>query len=527
MVVRMRTTPASNRSGSIATMPDAARQLAPSAPLPPALLAEIQQDWRLQEYDRALARMEAHWRADPQDPVRSLHYATILGHCSRFSLARALLDELVRAAAPSRRLWALGSAGVACCDFQRFDWASGYMQQAAMEPSPPPAVFHRWAEALERLNRLPEARAALAEGQSRFPAHPGLKLMAARIARRDGDVESAERQARDVVAMLEASSETRCQAGYELGHALDSQDRCDEAYAAFLAAKEIQQPQAMMFEAMWRSRVAHMRSGDNLPTAAEFRQWAQIRPRTPRRHAFLVGCPRSGTTLLERMLGSHPGLASSSESAVWHSAVWMPLLRECGDASSMRAVLAAMRPRQVDAGRDRYWQGIAQTVDGDIGDRLLLDKNPSILSMLAGAVRLFPEASVLVALRDPRDIVWSCFTQALPINAGTAAFTRLESTAEQVSAELEGWLQLRPRLATPWLEVRNLESGMRRALSVLGVPWSESVLAFHQRSDMVRSPTYAAASQPVHQRSIGRWRRYPALFEPLKRQLGKAIRELE
>ena len=53
-----------------------------------------------------------------------------------------------------------------------------------------------------------------------------------------------------------------------------------------------------------------------------------VAPATLHRHAFLVGCPRSGTTLLERMLGSHPQLASSSESAVWHSAVWMPFLRE-------------------------------------------------------------------------------------------------------------------------------------------------------------------------------------------------------
>ena len=82
-----------------------------ASPFPPQLLAEIQRDWMLQEYDRALARMEEHWRAAPQDPVRRLHYATILGHCSRFHAARILLDELVTAATPERRLWALGFSG--------------------------------------------------------------------------------------------------------------------------------------------------------------------------------------------------------------------------------------------------------------------------------------------------------------------------------------------------------------------------------------------------------------------------------
>jgi tetratricopeptide (TPR) repeat protein len=499
---------------------------------PPELLADIQQDWMFQEYGRALTRMEEHWLAAPQDPVRCLHYATILGHCSRFHAARPLLDGLVTAAAPERRLWALGSAGVACCDFQRFDWAAEYMRQAAAEPEPPATVFHRWVEALERLNRLSEAAAALAEGQWRFPLHPGLALLAARLARRSGAIEQAERLACEVIGMPQASSDIQCQAGYELGHALDAQDRCAEAYTAFVAAKEIQRPQAAAFAEIWRVRMRKMRSAENLPTAREFRRWAEAPPVMPRRHAFLVGCPRSGTTLLERMLGSHPQLASSSESAVWHSSVWMPFLRDCRGASGMRAVLAGMTPQQIEAGRDRYWQNIAQTVEGEVGDRLLLDKNPSVFPVLAGAVRLFPEARVLVALRDPRDIVWSCFTQPLPVNAGTAAFVRLESAAEQVATELGQWFQLRPRLATPWLEVRyetmvrQTESEMRRLLSFLDLPWSREVLSFHRRRDMVRSPTYAAATQPVHQEAVGRWRRYAALIEPLEKQLGEVMREL-
>ena len=251
-----------------------------------------------------------------------------------------------------------------------------------------------------------------------------------------------------------------------------------------------------------------------LPTAEEFRRWAQKPPAVPRRHAFLVGCPRSGTTLLERMLGSHPQVASSSESTVWHSAVWMPLLREFAGVSGMRSLLAELTAARIEAARDRYWRDIGQTVEKELGDRLLLDKNPSIFPVLAGAVRLFPDARILVALRDPRDIVWSCFTQALPINAATAAFLRLESAAEQVAAELEQWLQLRPRLATPWLEVRyerlveQPDVELKRVLSFLGVPWSPEVMAFHERRDPVRSPTYAAVARPVHKEAVGRWRRY-------------------
>ena len=188
----------------------------------------------------------------------------------------------------------------------------------------------------------------------------------------------------------------------------------------------------------------------------------------------------------------------------------------------------------VEAARDRYWQNIVQTVEGDLADRLLLDKNPSIFPVLPGAVRLFPEARVLVALRDPRDIVWSCFTQPLPVNAGTAAFVRLESdggTGGDRSSDSgcgcvrdlprRGW-----RCATRAV-ARQPEAELQRVLSFLDLPWSAAVLAFHQRRDPVRSPTYAAADRPVHQEAVGRWRRYAALFEPLEAHLDEVIRELE
>jgi len=500
--------------------------------LPAPLLADIQQDWIYQDYSRALGRMKKYWSAAPKAPERCLYYATILGHCSRFQEAQQLLDELVHSVNPERRLWALGSAAVASCDFLRFDWTAKYMQQAASEPNPPAAVFQHWAEALERLNHLSEAEEVLADGQSHFSNHPGLALLEARLARRSGLGEKAERLARKVIGMAETSPDIRCHALYELGHALDMQDRCAEAYGAFVAAKEIQKPQAAVFENTWRAHIQQMRAGENFPTKEEFRHWAQAPASPSPRHAFLVGCPRSGTTLLERMLGSHPLLASSSESTIWHSEVWMPLLREHAGATDIGTMLSALTEGQIEAARDRYWRFIPQTIDGPLGDRFLLDKNPSIFPVLAGAVRLFPQANLLVALRDPRDIVWSCFTQPLPINPATSAFISLQSTAEQVAVELLQWFQLRERLTSPWLEVRyetlvqDTEPQMQRVLSFLGLKWSPEVLAFHERGDPVRSPTYATASRPVHQDAVGRWKRYAEVIAPLETELGEVLKTL-
>lgn len=496
---------------------------------PQDLLANLQNDWACQDYGRALSRVEDYWNLSPQDAQRCLLYATVLGHCSRFHEAKTRLDEMVQTVPRAQRLWALGSAGVACSDFLRFDWTADYMQLAAAENNPPVAVFQYWAEALERLNRMPEAAAVLAWGESHFPDHPGLILLEARLARRNGYGEQAEHLARRIIGMTHATADIQCQAQYELGNALDMQDRCGEAYAAFVAAKEMQRSQAAALEHMWRSRIRQMQTPENLPSAEDFGQWAELSSQIAKRHAFIVGCPRSGTTLLERMLGSHPQMVSSSESTIWHSQVWMPLLRAHVGVSGMHALLAGLTAEEIKNARQRYWRYIVQTVQGELGERWLLDKNPSIFPSLAGAVRLFPEARLLTTLRDPRDIVWSCFTQSLPVNPATAAFISLESTAEQVAAELEQWLALRERLATSWLEVRyedlvrEPEQQMRRVLSFLDLAWSPQVLEFHQRRDPVRSPTYADATRPVHQEAIGRWRRYAEWIQPLETKLGKVL----
>ena len=173
-------------------------------------------------------------------------------------------------------------------------------------------------------------------------------------------------------------------------------------------------------------------------------------------------------------------------------------------------------------GRAHYWQDIVQTANREPGNRMLLDKNPSAFSVLPAVVRFFPDAHVLVALRDPRDVVWSCFTQYLPVNPATAAFVGLDTTAEQTAAELHQWSRLRERLVTPWLEVRyeNLVEDpaheLQAVLDFLGLPWSDQLLRFHERTEMVGSPTYAGASRPVHRDAVGRWQRYEEYFRPFE-----------
>jgi hypothetical protein len=141
--------------------------------------------------------------------------------------------------------------------------------------------------------------------------------------------------------------------------------------------------------------------------------------------------------------------------------------------------------------------------------------------MIPAFVRIFPETKFLIALRDPRDVVLSCFMQPQPLNQITATYLSLEGTSADYAALMSIWQTVKPLMPSPYLEVRyedmveDLESVARKTLEFLGVPWDAQVMGFaeHAQKKMVRSPTYADVTQPVYKRARGRWRNYQKYLE--------------
>jgi hypothetical protein len=163
-----------------------------------------------------------------------------------------------------------------------------------------------------------------------------------------------------------------------------------------------------------------------------------------------------------------------------------------------------------------------------VGERMHLDKNPAFTLLLPAVLRLFPEMKLLIALRDPRDVVLSCFMQYLPLNTNSVCYLSLERTAERYAVDLGVWRRLREWLpASQWLEVRyedtvaNIERESRRSLEFLGLPWDAQVLDYRERlkTKPVASPTYEAVAKPLYTSSIGRWRNYERYFATSLRQL--------
>jgi tetratricopeptide (TPR) repeat protein len=464
--------------------------------------------------------MERASRLNPSNAVILLDLGRMCGQRYDYAAAGRWFEQAVRVS--PRKTEALARAGQYCRDFRSPEMAEHYFKQAAEQADATPEMLADLAELYERLRRL-DAAAALIERALRLNGSCAAALLIrARLERQAGNLEAAEKLLRAFPANAEPS--VRVRAGYELGGILDRQGRHDEAMSALLESKALLQPQAErpLFELkVMRARLHHLTVN---ASADVLKQWFvstdQLQP--PHRLALLAGHPRSGTTLLEQVLDSHPGMVSAEETEIFKHDAYIPLMRGQPDDTAMYSALAAATPAALQVARQNYFRAMESSLGQTIAGRLLIDKNPTYTFLIPALIRIFPEMKFLIALRDPRDVVLSCFMQHLPLNQVGAACLTVAGTVEEYASLMNTWQTIKPRIANAFLEVRyedmveNLEAVARPALEFLGVPWDARVLGFdeHARQKTVRSPTYADVTQPVYKRAVGRWRNYQKYLEP-------------
>jgi tetratricopeptide (TPR) repeat protein len=496
--------------------------------IPKGTLARMQQAateaWNRQDYDESIATLERASRLDPANAALLLDLGRAHGMRYDCSAAERCFEKAARVA--PNRSEVLAVAGLHCRGFSRYEMAKHYFERAMAEPNASPDTCVKLAELYERFRFLAEA-GGLVERALQLDAQCALaRLVQARLARLGGRLEEAEGVGRLLVSRTDPVSwSTRIRGWYELGAILDAQGRPDEAMAAFIEAKNMARTNAANYLASQRRVHAKLKNVEAELSAEQLRRWFDNAPalRPAHRLALLGGHPRSGTTLLEQVLDSHPDMVSAEETTVFFYEVYLPIRRGLTDETSIVASLESASADLLPKLRERYFRSMDTLREDPIGSRLLIDKNPSLTTLVPAMARVFPETKFLVALRDPRDVCLSCFMQPLPLNQVSASFLTLEDTVEEYVSVMGLWRAVAASMPNPRLEVRyedmveDLESAARRVLAFLDVPWDERVLRFneHARKKLVRSPTYADVAKPVFKGAVGRWRRYQKYLEPL------------
>jgi tetratricopeptide (TPR) repeat protein len=408
---------------------------------------------------------------------------------------------------------------------------ASFERSAALDPR---GINPRMALAilLEQNHRFAESREAVASCLAIDPRDDQARYFAALLDRRENNLEAAERALRDLIAAGPRHPYVRYASRYELAEVLNRTERFDEAMETLAEAKRLVRAlgdvNGMLKE--YDEEAAKYRRSTQVLPANILRAWGKEFPEKSReaipRLAFLGGHPRSGTTLLEQILGAHPGVAALDEPDAFTR-----------QAAVMFNASPQLPPARLNIIRRLYVAALRKELEGEAEGKLILDKNPSPTLKLRIWLRLFPELRVIMALRDPRDVVISCYFQNIPLNPFNANFLSLERTARHYANLMDVWLAVRQWEGFAWIETRyedvvaDLAQEGRRVTEFLGLAWHEEQARFHEKSRMKQmySPTYHDASQPVYARSVSRWRAYekylgPSLpiLEPYCRALGYA-----
>ena len=229
---------------------------------------------------------------------------------------------------------------------------------------------------------------------------------------------------------------------------------------------------------------------------------------------FLVGFPRSGTTLLDTILMSHPGVEILEEE---------PTLREVSAILHEVEELPDATPEQLKLACEKYWETAGKLTPLAPGS-LLVDKNPLLMNKLPLIRRLFPNARVILAVRHPCDVVLSCYITNFSLNAGMANFLTLESTAKLYDLSFRFVERATEVMGLPVHTViyenivADRERELRGLFDFLGLGWDPAVLD-HQLTargrEHIKTASYAQVVQPIYTRAAGRWEHYRKHLEPI------------
>jgi tetratricopeptide (TPR) repeat protein len=409
--------------------------------------------------------------------------------------------------------------------------AAGAIERARwLEPKN--AEHHAAAAAiLERLGRHDEGRQAAEKALAIDPANPRALIALTSIAVRRKDLDDApvddwrlrlERIGGDegVRPLL------RSLAWEALGHLCDAAGRDEQAFEAFVRTNET--------DALWQptptdaDRENYLertgRMADAL-TRERTERWAAEVPEDGQPSpALIVGFPRSGTTMTERALEAHPGVVSLEEKPTFRAVVRDMLTTLGMREGYVEEALDRLTPDQVRGLRARYWEAAARELGEPVPPgAVLLDKLPLRIAELGVVNRLFPNAPVIVALRDPRDVCLSNLRQRFRMSTTMSFSLTIEGTARLYEHVMGIWLRTRDLYTLPILvsryedAVAGFEPHMRRVVEFLGLPWDDAVLSFHERADerVANTPSYHAVREKVYTRAVGRWRRYRAGLAPI------------
>jgi tetratricopeptide (TPR) repeat protein len=348
-----------------------------------------------------------------------------------------------------------------------------------------------------------------------LPGYPDAVMSLATAELGERNLVGAEARVRALLSDTRLGPLEHAYANGLLGDVLDAKDYTDEAFAAYTACnQELQSFYSGHFTAEGNA-LTFVRAMSHYFDRTRTEIWKSRAAPDARRtgaaeHVFVLGFPRSGTTLLEVILEGHSNIVSLEENESLIDAV-DEFMQRPEDLERF----AAAPPATLERLRIAYWRHVA-VADVDVTGKMFVDKNPLNTLKLPLIARLFPDAKIVFACRDPRDIVLSCFRHRFKMSAPIYELLTLDGAARyydavmQLTVALSNSLSLQICLVRHEDVVTEFTREMKRICNFLGIEWDPAMGDFALRTKNRGSltPSTAQLSRGLSTEGLGQWRRY-------------------
>jgi tetratricopeptide (TPR) repeat protein len=375
-----------------------------------------------------------------------------------------------------------------------------------------------WARTEEADRNFARAGEVLARAERLAPADPRIILTRAVLDARTGAYDKA-------LATLDRAASGNGALGpnewLEKGRLLDRIGQYDAAFAAFAEGKrQCREAGGLVYQAEPAQQLAGRLKGffsegrmRTLPRAAIGQNLAQP--------IFILGFPRSGTTLVEQTLSAHPQIAAGDE-LPFVNEITATMQRTLNSPLAYPEALAELwmgdRRDGLDELRDYYLERVRRLGLAQTGAAWFTDKMPLNETHLGLIALLFPRAPLIHVWRHPLDVVLSVFANNL--THGFYCAYALASAAHHYRLTIDLVEHYRSQLTLRYLPIRyedivdEQEASVRRMLDFIGEPFDQRCLDFHQNRRYARTASYAQVTEPLYADSRYRWRHYRAQLAP-------------
>ena len=365
------------------------------------------------------------------------------------------------------------------------------------------------------------------------PNLPDASMSLARAELASGDDAAAETRLHDLLVDPRLSPIEAADAWNLLGDLLDGRGDAAEAFKAYETCNAL----------LARAYAERFATGPSATDFARgmigyFRQarpqdWARrpspaTNPYAPKSHVFLLGFPRSGTTLLEVALAGSPEVVTLEEQEALSAGV-RRYLRDPSDLSA----LATASEADLDEMRTAYWRAVREAGCESAG-KVFIDRYPLNTLKLPLIAKLFPDAKILFAVRDPRDVVWSCYRRRFQMSAPMYQFLTLPGAAAFYGAAMAFKAQFDTVAELDQCAVyhedllADFEAEVKAICGFIGLEWRDAMrdVAARTGDRAIATPSTAQLARGLSTDGMGQWRRYAGHMGPALEILNSWVERL-